>query len=278
MAVIAVAEDHKAWTGSRDHHYKRTYSRQLIVHTDSKFDGPAIILACQWVPQPGDVYATGYDRDNGARVKNVSCRIVDNDNTTWLVTVEYSSEVEESPENPLLREPEVSWEFQQFQKPAERDVNGNTITNSAGDPFDPAPEVDDSRPVLVVVKNEATFNEARAIQYQDAVNTDQFRGFEPNQAKIQSITGRKMEENNVEFWQVTYTVHFRREGWNLEILDRGYNEAGGTPIFDEKGQKPSQPPLLNGSGQKLESSGTPQYRTYQVYKERAFGPLGIEAS
>ena len=66
-------------------------------------------------------------------------------------------------QNPLLQPIDVKWSNRSQEIVADIDINGNPVVNTAGDPFDPPLMEDDPRPVLTIVRNEAIFNQARAV-------------------------------------------------------------------------------------------------------------------
>src|SRR5262249_46326548 len=149
-----------------------------------------------------DTYTTSAEFDLGALCNSVTCEQNDDAPRRWVVTCEYGPptvEQGQQQENPLLRPAVLTWGFTQNSRAVWKDVNGTPIQNSAGDAFDPPPEIDDSRPVLTVTRNEAGFNPAIAIQYQDAVNSDQFLGFNAGVVKINGISSTSQSENGIAF-------------------------------------------------------------------------------
>ena len=58
----------------------------------------------------------------------------------------------------------------------------------AGERFEEGAQIEISRPFIRVVRNEAAYDNAIAIQYADAVNTDSFAGALPGQVKLCNIT------------------------------------------------------------------------------------------
>lgn len=283
MSVLQAKEIHEGRLGPIETG-KRTYTRVWGVTTSSATDGPIQVREATGIPRLGDAYLTSSEGDAGAVVKKVDPQPTDNPKL-WHVRVEYDSSVEEEEENPLNRPAVLSWGSAQFQRVAWKDIDGNAILNSAGQYFDPPPEVDDSRPTLTVTRNEASFNPALKIDYEDAVNTDPFMGFAVGQAKVASINANSQFENGLSFWSVTYEFHFRREGWILAPLDQGRYELwdiAGTkrlvPIKerDTLGRKlttnVTEPVPLDGAGKQLQNPGptTAKYKEFTVYKQRTF--------
>lgn len=262
----------------------RTYTRVFRVITDSPMVGALAVRTADGLPRRGSIYATDTEVDLSARVKSIDPS-QDSDNAKiWLVRVEYDSRVEDEPENPLERPPEISWGFAQFQRIAWRDVDGKAIVNSAGEYFDPPIEIDDSRPVLSIVRNEASFNPSLAIEYQDAVNSDSFMGFSAGQAKVSNITARSVREGDYQYWQVAYEFHFRRDGWAVRPLDQGRYSTGRVriPEIDEDGNEiPDShvidPVPLDGNGQPIDNPGPDNcvFLEFHAYKRRAFSAFNF---
>lgn len=304
MAVVQVTEQEGSLGGEDNQKGEFTFSRTFFVKTDSVNDGPQVVLSSPLLPAQNEPYQVGYDNDPTAIVNRRSARLVRGHNRYWEVNVFYSSaaETQQGGEtNPFDRPPVLNWGFERYQKAIDKDLDDQAIINSAAEPYDPPVEVDDSRPTLTITRAEASFNYTKAIEYQDSVNLDSFYGFEPGQAKIAGITGRgPIKEGDVTYWDVTYEIQFRREGWQLIILDAGFryydsSDSDKLKIFkDDQGNPLNQPGLLNGLGDKLYGSKTtikqqvgvywepvevatpPQYNRFRVYKEKAFGALGLE--
>ena len=260
---------------------ERNYERRFRVVTDSRLTGVRDVLSAAGLPVKGDIYATADELDSGARCKSRDAAQDDDNPAVWVVTCHYDTTTEEQDEEPTQRRTRYRWGTAQFQRVAWKDIDGKAIVNSAGQYFDPPIEVDDSRPTLTVTRIERTYNQALAIQYQDAVNSDSFLGFAPGQVKVASIEAEDFEENGVIYWTVKYEFHFRREGWIKEPLDQGRYEKWGNflvPIKerDEDGNEldtyVSDPVPLDGQGKRLDNPGPDscKYLSFKVYKSLAF--------
>lgn len=272
------------------------YTRRFRVIADSKLASPFAIRQASGLPQRGDAFerqlGTTTDRDETATCKSISVSQDEDNPLLWNVRATYGrmdSEAEQVAENPLERPSEIAWSFASFTKVAEQDINGRGILNSAGDYFDPPAEIDDSRLVLAITRNEAAFNPAIATDYQDALNSDTWYGFEPGQVKLTAISAQRAIENRRIYWRVSYEFHFRRDTWKLKILDRGKRKIAGSPDFlayinarDENGTELHDTPVtepvpLDGNGGELlgPSPNTVHYLEFDVYKSRSFAALGL---
>ncbi len=300
MAVTFVRPLKRGRTGTREAGAgKRTYTQTFIVGTDDPQDGSLTARTAidpnggPVIPQPLTFYVAGNEFDLGAFVKSVEAHEIGETGMLWEVTVTADSEMPEPPkdqENPLDRPPEVSWSFAQFQRVAEKDITGKAIVNSAGQAFDPPVQIDDSRPVCNIDRNEDAFDPTVIFQYKDAINSDALDigglAVLPGQAKMSNISARRQFENSQFYWKVSYEIHIKSDGWALSILDQGLYKEGvnnkPTPCTDDAGNEVSVPVLLDGQGGQLAlppappgQTGAPVFLTFEVYTQLPFEALAL---
>ena len=282
MAVTVLGERAKDRKAKINDKGEREYRRVFVARSTNKLaDGPRTIRTASGIPQIGTTYAvSATDTDNGARVVDISPRPLDDGGYNWEVDVTYSSKFDDSAalNNPLSMPAEFSGGFARYSVPLVKDImTGAAVVNSAGEPFNPPVEIDDSRPVFTIRRNEAAYNLQRAIDYQDSVNTDLFLGIAPGLVKISNISFVRKTHNAAFYYEITYEFECRREGWGISILDIGLNEKYPppatvlVPMTDTNGV----PQLLDGTGRKLAIGAAPQYRTFIGYKRLPFGPLNL---
>lgn len=252
----------------------------------------------------------------------------------WIVTLEYTtlnfaqaggantahSTPSERQENPTARRPVVSWSTQKYQKAAtkgtvsigqsgelgdEVSFEWRPIQNSAGDPYE-AVEIDDSRLVLTIQRNETTgqFDPVNLSDFHDTTNSQPFYQFEIGEVKFDSFKATSQHENGVTFWEVTYEFHIRRNytiegggrdpdtgqvtdinagGWDLVLPDAGYAtkpkeepNAKRVEIMDgDSGNVVSTPQLLNGKGD-FAATGEKFWNVWTVYNPKDFAELNLE--
>lgn len=198
----------------------------------------------------------------------------ESDGYSFIVSATFGKWENDQPtSNPLSEPADIQWSFSQFSRVVDYDIYNNAILNSAGDPFQSI-EIDDSRPVLTVSKNEAAFLPLLAAQYKDAINGTPFLGAPVNTVKVASISSQRQRDQIYGFyWKTSYVFDFNLETWTKKILDQGLRAIqGGTvrPIKDEAGGHVSSPVLLDGAGGKLPSGGTPVFLSKDVYKVLPF--------
>ena len=290
MAVVNVQESIFQRSGSINNEAIQTYKRIFNVTTDDQADGPNVALNATGIPDVGDPHPDV----SLALVESVNAKATSSP-TVWSVEVQYSTETGNnsgtSPfeeENPLDRPSIIEWSFAQFQSPVEKDRFGNPVQNSAGDRFTGL-SMDDSRPVLRITRNEGGFSPARSIAFKDAINEDNFFGAEPGQAKCQNIGARSRFENGFQFFEVRYEFHFRREGWNIEVLDEGFRQIDPSfpdpipiteVIVDASGTKLTDTPVsvpakLDGSGKRLAPGDDVVFLEFELYEPKNFADLNL---
>lgn len=216
----------------------------------------------------------------------------------WIVTADYDSTPLGQSEqvngiHPLQRPAKRRWSSAKYNKPIFQDINQKAIVNSAGDYFDPCPEVDRSRWVCTIQKNVPDVP-TYIVDYTDAINaaTFQIGGLTIGQgvAKLMSIEISEAQyeqfgDELVEFYVFTFAMEMRPEGWKLVLLDQGLRQISTVDstkrvnILDDSTppRDVTSPRLLNGSGKPLTnpSTTTAVYKTFDVYHSRDFTVLPI---
>lgn len=233
----------------------RTYSRAFKLETTSQSEGPYAVGSHVSLPKIGSAYPD----DAGAWCTTLQ---VDNTDpwTGWTVTAEYSSERELS-ENPTEDAMQIRVYTEQFQKPAVFNKDDELIVNSAGDPYDPPPMMDDSRRVISLVRN-VSAHPSWVLDYQDAVNSDTFtvRGitYAIGTGKVQSVSiSDAQKRNGHDFYTLEVLIHLQKNGWILKNLDAGFREiayGGGRKniLNSDDNERVTAPVPLDGNGQPLD--------------------------
>lgn len=241
-----------------------------------------------------------HPQNPSARAKSRRGRSDANDDKVWLVDIEYDTDTnsqdeqdQQRPENPLDEPWDYDWSFEQFSRPLDKDFDGKAVVNSADEPFDPLPEVDDCRMVLRLTRNEAEYPRALALEYANAVNDDEFLGVSAGYVKAKPVSGahqwKKLSDGTLfGYWRLTYEFHFRDpssdEDWDLHLLDQGYREIqdfGGAigelylNIWDAEDMPLNKPSLLDGDGGALPVGGAAKYRDFKAYKRKPFSAFNI---
>ena len=155
----------------------RHYSRTFLVETDSKHDGQVVVLSAPGLPGRFDVYATESENDQEAVCLSREPRQVRGSATTWHIECRYDSKIDEQDreENPILREPTISYEGQEDQVLVNGILYNSTVgstdmpysgaeTNAAGHVY-PRETESRRRPVLPGSRIEGAFSTAKAIRH-----------------------------------------------------------------------------------------------------------------
>ena len=155
--------------------------------------------------------------------------------------MQYSAELQEreEDENPLARPAKISWSAAMYQRATLFDADGKPIRNAAGDLFDPQ-EVEDERWVISVKKNVAAVPKW-ILSYRMVVNDGAVRiqglTFPKETLRLQGLAiSEEQIENRIPFYEVSFELHFREEGWRRPLINRGYNELVKSDNPRESGQ------------------------------------------
>ena len=276
-------------------------TRRWLVKCDTRFQEEWQILETGWNFNGTQIFPIPYTNVLGSQPM-LLCRSLQADQQrqnpqVWIVTAEYSSEPlsqqqkdAQQFENPLERPSKIRWGSGKYNKAAVFDSSGNSITNSAGDPFDPPPEIDQSRWTATVTTNVSAVPQA-IIDYTDAVNSDGFTilsvPVSPLCAKIMGIdvseeqTAQVGENDFVNYFVFGYVLEFRKETWKLQLLDQGFREFDPNdatkriPIKDDAvpPKDVTKPWPLDGAGTRLNNPtpDTAAIVAFDVYNSLPFG-------
>lgn len=263
----------------------RSYTRKFKLKSSVESEGPYAVGSDANLPKIGSLYPDDpFAWCTTLTVEQFSGR------WGWIVTANYSSE-RELAEDPTADPAVITWDSEQFQRPAIFDKNGDAICNSAGDPFDPPNMMDDSRRVVTVTKNLAVVP-TWILSYQDAVNSDTFTvdgvPVGVGVAKMQRVSVGQVERRNaITFRPVTFQIHLERDGWLLEPLDAGFREiqagsgSGAGSLINivnpGDGLQPSAPVPLDGNGVSLADPSFTNnvFLSFSVYTTLAFSSLPL---
>lgn len=252
--------------------YRRSYRARSTAGESEAEVLDAVVVAL------GDV-GSAHPDDASASVQSIQVSCQSRDGTDWSVEVEYGP-IRPGESSPLLEEPEVDWGLAAYQRIADADRDGNPIVNSAGDPYDPPLTRDDSRPLLTIVRNEATYSPLLADAYRDTVNLATFFGAPAGTVKCKSITAKRAWSPLVAggfYWVVTYLFEFNRDGWTSRPLDIGYRRLDGANrrqiLID--GQPATSPVPLDGAGGVLTPGDPPVFLAFELYPEADYAAFGF---
>lgn len=302
MAVTACNLDHVEVTEDKDGYV--TYTSRYSAHTDSRSDGGKTVLAHASVPARTSTYAiSGGEADTSAACisRQATTRTPEESLKLWNVTIVHSNnpasssnkDPEDPPENPWDEPPTVDCYVVKQKKAVLKDITGRIIASSAGEPYDPVQERDDTKYMIRSVRNQQTVpNLVFFATYRDAINSDTFAGCPAFTVKVETpgIFTRRWHKGT-KYYTVTWEFSIDEDTFKLKLLDYGmYKVFGGTPLpgglgitggelkvmNDLAGNPLSAPRLLDGIGKVLPMGDDPvELPPFKIYQERAFGALGL---
>ncbi len=288
MAATTAREDYSRRSGGVAVNGARTYVRAWEVHCDAPTDGVVAALAHPDLPRTSDFYLAGAEWDEQSFVQSLSVELLsyNGDSVDYLVTANYGPfDAPSYGTEPLEWPIRIRASFQQYEKVIWVDQDGKAVRNSAGDPFGDPVVVDDSRPMLVVTRNESVnaFNLTLAAQQKDKVNAAVWNGFPARTVKCSDIqTGDEQKDpaTSLYYYSVSYVFDIKWETWTREILDQGFAYLDGStrkPFLDDEGQPISDPKLLDGLGEELDASmDPPVLLSYRVYPDTDFTVFNMD--
>lgn len=176
-------------------------------------------------------------------------------------------------------------------------VTGKPIVNTAGQPFDSDIEEPAARSVLVAMKSVQTLLDVSDYtkHFQYSINNAKVPSvigdFDGGELLCRSVTSTPIiTEGSNTYYDMTFRFAISEEGWDRELLSRGYKHyvdlpGGGAklvnatePVTDENGeltepitlQQVSEPVLLDANGYKLAEGGTPVFSKFTTIKARDY--------
>jgi hypothetical protein len=289
MAIVSVNEDVFAREAAVEVVSGRTYTRVFDVECDDPNDGPLTATNHPDIPTLRDFYLIpGVESDPNSYVRSIRARPKEwlGSGVVYAVTVSYQPLDPGESAEAVSRLARIQFSFNKFERVVWVDQDGNAIRNSAGDPFAEPVTIDDSRPVIVVTRNEDVnaFNVTLAGEYQDTVNQAVWNGFPSRTVKCTEIrTSEERKDPTTALWyyEVNYVFEVKWETWSRFILDQGFAYLDGStrePFLDSDKQPVSDPKLLDGTGAELPDGDPPVTLEFRVYPDADFNTFNIDFS
>ena len=251
----------------------------FLVEADNKNNSRINILNTSGLPIVGvTVSAFGY---SVCRSKNAKRRPTSP--TLWDVTCEFSSEVEESQNSQDIATDANAWvpiyetKFERQERLVTKDISGDPVVNSAGDPFPYGISIGRYTGVWEFFQFEnAAITDFEMINLVETVNVSPFKG---GAAKTWLLTimasttgfyyGQKRRLNQ-------YSLKYNKEKWTHKMLDEGERYLSGPTkiaytMVDANGDDVQFVGPLDGSGGK----GGPAVLEFDIYPSISFSFLRI---
>lgn len=257
----------------------------------SKFDGGPVVWQADNIPQIGSTCPG----DGFAKCKNYSVSEDSDDGQLYIVEANFETpdanedeQQEPPPENGFPEDLQVSGSFVATRKVFEKDTEDRAVVNSAGDRFDPQPEVDSWVFVVTIARNESPpFDLTTVTQYHGTVSEGPFASIEGDKCLllVQGFEGGvhvNAEGEKFPFVRVSYQVHINNDGWDAHYLNQGYryrDDNSALAIAKINGVQTPNPVMLYQDGRIIPDANLPDsvtYSHYKPYKAVSWQPLNLE--
>lgn len=200
--------------------------------------------------------------------------------------------------NPVDAPPNYRWQCERGEIVAEKDKDGVPITNSVGDPYNPALMKNNTSRQFIVTMNMAepnffdmTFN------WQDKVNSLQWGPFPPRSVLMSPINMPERSYSQVSrqlYYRMEFIFDIEPKLWDRVVANLGQRvpnikgdsigeDADGNPIYPlmnvlVEGNPATDPVLIGADNQPLEPPVTEDnivYNTHKIYDEIDFNNFGL---
>lgn len=132
-------------------------------------------------------------------------------------------------DNPLTRKPRISWARVTTQEYVRRDIFNNPIANTAGDPFDPPPQITMASRMLTIRRHEQGYKPEISDRFENTVNSFEVvasgRRFPPGTIRVESIIPVGEYTDGAAVLEIEYQLEikwrlFTPPGTQLTEIDR----------------------------------------------------------
>lgn len=295
MAVLWAREIAKERTLSGKYQDNYAYTRGFLVRTDSQAEPLSDISNA-----PGVAYMDEHPDDSSVVMLEFDVKPAEESGLLYVVSFKYgpapfdSSEGggEEDPQYVAGLMKQAVWTASSSVTtgPVDKDINGNAIVNSAGDPLeDVTSELAEFKlQVTLYALNHATWMQY-AREYTNAINDATWNGGAAGEWKCQGCSARLNAETHlgaaINVWELTWDFAYREGGWDPLLLDIGFNQrvdndgtpsAAGTKRASAKGadSKGSKQPIGLSNGVFVPAGTPPDLLTFELYKRKSFSIFG----
>lgn len=309
MGLVRITEQNPArgaqWSVDEKGTWTRSYDRVFIVDTDDPNTSDTAVLRLAGV---APLYSS-HPFDPLATLVSKQAQQVSGTRLQWLVTLRYSTRApdpsdrtveeeqleEEQNDDPTERRNRISYGTIQYTRAIEQDVNGKPITNSAGQKFDPATEIELALLTLQIEcwRKPADFaprDIARDFLKHTNENAVTIREqvYAAKTLFLYDVQAQEEFEKKQRFFHVHWTLHYNPDGWKVRRLDEGTLEAdviegvnyihyASAPkaILDDR-KLPVAGPVLLKQGHRLPLNEPAQFREFEVYGAADFAALMLD--
>lgn len=205
----------------------RQYVRKFLVIVKLKEMAPVMVALCPGIPKAGEHYipqsvpGVVLEEDLLALCTEIRADpLTEGDWAHWVVTCTYNTrfntragrnpqQVAASANDPTQEFPEVEWTTEMIRDNFIRDLYGIPVFNTARQPLVPGISRELPCPVLVISRNELSFDYQKANKYAMCLNKLKFLNAPPGCVQVAPITSRQKNKGSLEYNRTTYRLRFR---------------------------------------------------------------------
>jgi hypothetical protein len=267
-----------------------TYTREFLVRVSS----PATSLSAI-TDSTGCSFGDAHPDDGSVFLDSYTTKPADDSGLLYLCSFEYRKEDPQDQEPPEgtpggldFRPPVWGGTSSVVTRPIYKDKNGDTMTNSAGDPLEDleAEQAEEKLTLTQFFLNHADWMGA-ARSYTNAINNAAWNGGAAKTWKCQGCSKKLNIENRngatVIYWEVTWEFAYKADEWTLKPWDIGFAQlvdANGDPepygslraqIKGQDGKLVRQPVGLDCAGNAVAAGQPPCELVFEIYEQADFG-------
>jgi hypothetical protein len=261
-------------SGTDTEDWHRQYDVVAQVTCSSESDGPQTVLnGVRSSLQYGSTFAYGNDSDPYATLRSIRNARRTDKRKIWQVDLQYSTkgsqrDPADQPGDPLSWAWKVRGSFGSGQKWLTKDRTGRALVNSANEPFEDVPPIDNPLLILALEKNTATIDLDQWAEARGKVNDATLWGLSGRRVRLMQWAWDVAWTGNGQAYIVNkFEVSIDFDGYYYEPLDMGFREIDGIDLDGNatyspmllKGELPSKPLFLNGQGGRLAEGANPIY-------------------
>jgi hypothetical protein len=157
-------------------------------------------------------------------------------------------------ENPVDEPATIEYDGMETEVPWNVDLDGLTVANVLGEPFEPVPTRPEYDRIMVVTSNVVNYDDGQVASFRGYINSTAFCGHPEKTVKCTKV--RALIEDGAAYTRVSVTFEIRNTGWEYEqFVHQGYREknANGEIVTAKTtaGEPMNRPVLLAADGTRL---------------------------
>ena len=289
MSIIFAREIPKERGASGKNKDGDEYTRGFLVRTDSPTESLVDVSNA-----PGIGYYDPHPDNSSCKMESYDIKAADDSGLLYVVSFKYKKlppDEQEDPEDPKpgsmdFKPPVWGGSSSVVVGPVYQDKNGDTMTNTAGDPLEGL-EAERAEERLTLTQYYSSHTEwmSLARDYTNAVNNAEWNGGGARTWKCQGCSKKlnieTKEGATLIYWEVTWEFAYKADEWTLKPWDIGFAQLvdeDGAPTTNGdmraliKGQdgKPVRQPVALENGMAKQPGEKPNALSFLIYRELGF--------